>query len=123
MFSGKLFWLEIKLIDTKLFSVCCTPLPEPGSHSGHDKLDPNRGFLTPTPTNKPEDVLLKSFLTIYVLGIWCIILILDWGNLEATAKNGMKLIFFQDIIYFPPQKNIVVCWKKKLLFLIAVRGG
>ena len=65
MLGSKLFWLKIKLIDRKLFSVCCTPLPETGSHSGHDKLDPNRGFLQ----LQQEDVLLKSFLTIYVLGI------------------------------------------------------
>jgi hypothetical protein len=39
--------------------------------------------------------------------------ILDWGNLEAIAKNGMKLIFFFRISSISPRKK----WAEKdLLF-------
>ena len=93
-----------------------------GSHSGHDKLDPNRGFLTPTPTNKKMFLLLKSFLTIYVLGIWCIIPILDWRESRGHCKKWHEINLLSGYHLFP-LKKILLSAEKKLLFQIAVRSG
>ena len=50
---------------------------------------------------------LKKFLTIYVLGIWCIILTSSiGGESRGHCKKWHEInLLFQDIIYFPYRKR------------------